>query len=169
LLACLPQDSHRRYGFSPFMGRDLQPASGVIEGAEHLFPLRVYYEDTDVSGLVYHANYLAFCERARSDLLRVLGIDQRAAIEAGEGNYAVAEANIRYLAPARLDDSLLVQTRCVELKAASVRLQQRVMRGGELLVELEIRVGFITPSGRPRRQPAEWREAFACVVAEGNA
>lgn len=155
------------------MGRDLQPASGVIEGAEHLFPLRVYYEDTDVSGLVYHANYLAFCERARSDLLRLLGIDQRAAIEAGEGNYAVAEANIRYLAPAKLDDSLVVQTQCVELKAASVRLRQRVMRandsGVDLLVDMEIRVGFIAPSGRPRRQPQAWREAFARVVAEGNA
>ena len=151
------------------MGTTLEPASGIIQGAEHLFPLRVYYEDTDVSGLVYHANYLAFCERARSDLLRLLGIDQRAAIEAGEGNYAVAEANIRYLAPAKLDDSLVVQTRCAELGAASVRLHQRVMRGGDLLVDMEIRVGFIAPSGRPRRQPAEWREAFARVVAEGNA
>jgi len=138
----------------------LQPTSGIFEGHCHLFPIRVYYEDTDLSGLVYHANYLKFCERARSDLVRLLGIDQRAAVEQGLGNYAVAEANLRYFLPARLDDSLTVQTECVELKGASVRLRQRVMRGGELLVEVTIRVGFIAPSGRPRRQPDEWRKAF---------
>ena len=143
------------------MGRIPQPASGVFEGKCHLFPCRIYYEDTDLSGLVYHANYLKYCERARSDLLRVLGIDQRAAHEAGEGNYAVAEANIRYLRPARLDDSLVVQTRLAELGAASVRLDQCVVRGDEVLAELAIRVGFIGPDGRPRRQPAAWRHAFA--------
>jgi len=138
----------------------LQPSSGIFEGHCHLFPVRVYYEDTDLSGLVYHANYLKFCERARSDLLRLLGIDQRKAHEDGVGNYAVAEANLRYFIPARLDDSLTVQTECVELKAASVRLRQRLMRGGDLLVEVTVRVGFIAPSGRPRRQPDEWRKAF---------
>ncbi|MCL6250535.1 YbgC/FadM family acyl-CoA thioesterase [Altererythrobacter sp. KTW20L] len=137
-----------------------EPASGLFDGARHLFPLRVYYEDTDLSGLVYHANYLRFCERARSDMLRVLGIDQRAAHEDGAGNYAVAEANMRFFAPARLDDSLVVQTDLAELRAASVRLVQRVVRGEELLVELAIRVGFIAPSGRPRRQPDAWRAAF---------
>ena len=63
-----------------------QPASGLFQGPLHLFPLRVYYEDTDLTGIVYHANYLRWCERARSDLLRLLGIDQRAAVEAGEGH-----------------------------------------------------------------------------------
>jgi acyl-CoA thioester hydrolase len=137
-----------------------EPPSGVLEGQSHLFPLRVYYEDTDLSGLVYHANYLKYCERARSDLLRLLEIDQRAALEAGEGYYAVTEANIRYLAPAKLDDSLLVQTECVELRPASVRLLQRVMRGEDILVEVTVRVGFIAPNGRPRRQPDAWRQAF---------
>jgi len=93
-------------------------------------------------------------------LLRVLGIDQRAAHEDGTGNYAVAEANMRFFAPARLDDSLVVQTDLAELRAASVRLVQRVARGEELLVELAIRVGFIAPNGRPRRQPDAWRAAF---------
>ena len=123
--------------------------------------MRIYYEDTDLSGLVYHANYLKFCERARSAMLRLLGIDQRAASEAGEGHYAVAEANIRYLRPAGLDDSLQVQTTCVELGAASVRLAQQVWRDGEMLVDFSVRVGFIGPDGRPRRQPAAWRAAFA--------
>ena len=134
---------------------------GWFVGQVHHFPLRIYYEDTDLSGLVYHANYLKYCERARSSLLRLLGIDQRAASEAGTGHYAVAEANIRYLRPAYLDDSLLVQTHCVELRAASVRLAQQVFRGDDLLVELAIRVGFIGPDGRPRRQPDPWRTAFA--------
>ncbi len=148
------------------MADNPQPTSGQFEGQRHLFPLRVYYEDTDLSGLVYHANYLKFCERARSDLLRLLQIDQRAAHEAGIGNYAVAEANMRFFAPARLDDSLTVQTECVELKAASVRLLQRVIRGEDRLVEVTIRVGFIAPTGRPRRQPDEWRAAFANFFAK---
>ncbi|MXO73081.1 YbgC/FadM family acyl-CoA thioesterase [Alteraurantiacibacter buctensis] len=134
---------------------------GWFVGQVHHFGLRIYYEDTDLSGLVYHANYLKYCERARSSLLRLLGIDQRAASEAGEGHYAVAEANLRYLRPAFLDDSLHVQTHCVELRAASVRLAQQVFRGDDLLVELAIRVGFIAPDGRPRRQPEAWRDAFA--------
>ena len=137
-----------------------QPASGLFQGPLHLFPLRVYYEDTDLTGIVYHANYLRWFERARSDMLRLLGVDQRAAIEAGEGNYAVAEINIRYLAPARLDDDLVIATGTEELGAASVRLRQRALRDGNLLAEAAVRVGFISPEGRPRRQPSAWRAAF---------
>ena len=85
-----------------------QPQAGHFAGGEHRLPLRVYYEDTDLSGVVYHANYLRYMERARSDMLREAGIDQRAAHEAGEGAYAVADLHIRYLAPARLNDALVV-------------------------------------------------------------
>lgn len=144
----------------------MQPSSGILEGDQHLFPVRVFYEDTDLSGVVYHANYLKYCERGRSSLLTMLGIDQRAALEAGEGNYAVAEANMRFLAPARLDDSLTVQTKCVELKAASVRLAQKVLRGDDLLVDVHVRVGFVAPNGRPRRQPDAWRAAFSEFFAK---
>jgi acyl-CoA thioester hydrolase len=142
----------------------MQPTTagdGWFVGQCHHFPCRIYYEDTDLSGLVYHANYLRYAERARSDLLRLLGIDQRAASEAGHGHYSVAEALLRYLRPARLDDSLVVQTRCVELRAASIRLAQQIWRGEDLLVEVAIRVGFIGPDGRARRQPAAWRAVFA--------
>lgn len=163
----LPAESGPRYD-ARRMPQDVQPVSGTLDGDCHLFPLRVYYEDTDLSGIVYHANYLKYCERARSDLVRMLGIDQRAAHEAGEGTYAVAEANIRYLAPARLDDSLTVQTRCVELRAASVRLAQQVFRGEDLLVEFTVRVGFVAPSGRPRRQPDAWRAAFQDFFSKDN-
>src|SRR6186713_2165477 len=101
-----------------------EPSSGRFDGPVHRFAVRAYFEDTDLSGVVYHANYLRWFERARSDMLRLLGIDQRAAVEAGEGHYAVAEINIRYLSPARLDDTLVISSEAAELRPASVRLRQ---------------------------------------------
>jgi len=149
------------------MHADLPPPSGRFDGSRHLFPVRVHYEDTDLSGIVYHANYLKFCERARSEILRQLGIDQRAAHEAGEGAYAVAEAHIRFLRPAKFDDALIVESRAAELRAASVRMAQRVLRGDEVLAEVAVRVGFIAPDGRPKRQPQAWRTAFEQFAAKG--
>lgn len=140
---------------------------GVIDGSRHLFAVRAYYEDTDLSGIVYHANYLRWFERARSDLVRMLGIDQRAAIEDGEGAYAVADLHIRYARPAKLDDTVVIESRCTEIGAASVRIVQRATRSGELLAEQTVRVGFVDPQGRPRRQPAAWRAAFS-QFAEGS-
>src|ERR1041384_7565715 len=85
-----------------------QPYRGGFVGQEHHFALTVYFEDTDTAGIVYYANYLKFMERARSDMLRAVGVDQQAAKTTGEGVYAVAEVNIRYLKPAQLGDDLLV-------------------------------------------------------------
>ena len=136
------------------------PPDGVIDGDRHLYAVRVYYEDTDLSGITYHANYLRWFERARSDLLRQLGIDQRAAIENGHGAYAVADMHIRYLKPAKLDDDLVVETRCSDLKAASCRMEQVIRRGDTVCCTASLRVGFIAPSGRPTRQPSEWLDAF---------
>lgn len=146
------------------------PPGGILVGARHLYAVRVYYEDTDLSGITYHANYLRWFERARSDMLRLLEIDQRAAFEAGEGAYAVSELTIRYLAPARLDDAVLIESRAEEIGAASCRMHQRALRGADLLAEARLRVGFVAPDGRPRRQPAAWRQAFATIVppAEGS-
>ncbi|KRA79354.1 YbgC/FadM family acyl-CoA thioesterase [Altererythrobacter sp. Root672] len=146
-----------------------QPPSGLFNGPLHLFPVRVYYEDTDLSGIVYHANYLRWFERARSDMLRLLEVDQRAAVEAGEGAYAVADLAIRYVAPARLDDAVIIETTAAEIGAASVRLLQRAMREKDLLAEMSVRVGFISPDGRPRRQPAPWRAAFETVLTPKDA
>jgi acyl-CoA thioester hydrolase len=140
------------------------PPAGLFEGAVHRFAVRAYYEDTDLSGVVYHANYLRWFERARSDLVRLLGIDQRAAQESGEGTYAVSELAIRYLAPARLDDVVIVETLAQEVGAASCRLVQRALREGLLLADAQVRVGFIGPDGRPRRQPADWRAAFQHIL-----
>ncbi|UOR16526.1 YbgC/FadM family acyl-CoA thioesterase [Qipengyuania aquimaris] len=141
------------------------PPDGIIDGDRHLYAVRVYYEDTDLSGITYHANYLRWFERARSDLLRRLEIDQRAAIEQGGGAYAVSEINLKYLRPAKLDDDVLIETRCTELKAASCRMHQKAFRGDELLAEAHLRVGFVSPSGRPIRQPEEWRDSFARFVS----
>jgi acyl-CoA thioester hydrolase len=151
------------------MAIDLTPPGGCLDGAAHYFPVRVYYEDTDLSGIVYHANYLKWFERARSDLLRVIGIDQRAAQEAGEGTYAVAELSIRYAAPARLDDAVTIVSRPIELRAASCRLHQQAWRGAELLAEAHLRVGFVGADGRPRRQPQGWRAAFATLMEDKTA
>ena len=140
-----------------------QPPSGSFAGAVHRMAVRVYFEDTDLTGVAYHANYLRWFERARSDMVRLLGIDQRAAQEAGEGSYAVAELAIRYLAPARLDDVVVVESVVEELRGASCRLRQRALRDDTVLSEASVRVGFVDPSGRPRRQPAAWRAAFASV------
>lgn len=139
---------------------------GCFDGPRHLYAVRVYYEDTDLSGITYHANYLRWFERARSDLLRMLKIDQRAAIEAGEGAYAVADLNIRYLRPAKLDDDVLIETMCSEIRAASCRMHQRAFCGDELLSQASLRVGFVAPDGRPRRQPKEWTDAFKAFMEE---
>jgi acyl-CoA thioester hydrolase len=141
-----------------------EPPGGVLDGCVHRFAVRAYFEDTDLSGVVYHANYLRWFERARSDFLRLLGIDQRAAQEAGEGAYAVSELTIRYAAPARLDDTVLIESVAEELRAASCRIHQRAMRDGVLLAEARLRVGFVAPDGRPRRQPDAWRKALARLL-----
>ena len=137
---------------------------GCFDGSVHRFAVRAYFEDTDLSGVVYHANYLRWFERARSDLVRLLGIDQRAAQEDGTGAYAVADLTIRYLAPARLDDVVLIESVAEELGAASCRLLQKAFRDDTLLAEARVRVGFVGPDGRPRRQPAPWRAAFASIM-----
>jgi len=140
------------------------PSAGLLDGTVHLFAVRAYYEDTDLSGVVYHANYLKWFERARSDLVRLLGIDQRAAQESGTGTYAVLDLAIRYRAPARLDDEVRIETCAEELGAASCRLLQRAFRGETLLAEMRVRVGFVGPDGRPKRQPPNWRAGFARML-----
>ncbi|HEX8238161.1 MAG TPA: YbgC/FadM family acyl-CoA thioesterase [Allosphingosinicella sp.] len=140
-----------------------------MRGRAHLFPLRVYFEDTDVAGIVYYANYLRFIERARSDMLRLIGVDQRGAIEDGEGVYAVAEVSVKYRAPARLADDLVVVTEIEAVRAATVLIHQRVMRGDELLADARVTAAFLTPDGRPRRQPREWTLAFERLLKEGRA
>jgi acyl-CoA thioester hydrolase len=144
-----------------------QPQRGRLVGREHRFPVRVFFEDTDLSGVVYHANYLRYMERARSDMLSVAGIDQRAAFDAGEGYYVVADLRIRYRRPARLDDALVVVTTVKGFTAASATIHQRVMLDREVLTEAEVLAAFVAPvSGRPRRQPREWLAVFERLLED---
>jgi acyl-CoA thioester hydrolase len=143
--------------------------SGLIGGHLHRFAVRAYFEDTDLSGVVYHANYLRWFERARSDFVRLLGIDQRAVNEAGEGAFAVVDLTIRYAAPARLDDGVMIETTCEDLRAATCRMHQKAIReDGLLLSEAHLRVGFVAPDGRARRMPEAWRAAFKTIAIEGH-
>ena len=140
-----------------------QPYRGGFVGAEHRFALSVYFEDTDTAGIVYYANYFKYMERARSDMLRAVGIDQRAALDAGDGVYAVAEAAIRYLRSAKLGDDLVVVSTVETVRAASVVIHQRVMRGTEQLTDARVTAAFLDPAGRPIRQPREWVERFNAI------
>lgn len=137
-----------------------QPYAGGFRGNTHHFALRVYFEDTDLSGIVYYANYLKYMERARSDMLRAVGIDQRAVLDRGAGYYAVAECSIRYRRSARLDDELVVLSEVGDVRAASCVIHQRVMRGLELLTDASVTAAFLTGDGRPQRQPRAWVEKF---------
>jgi acyl-CoA thioester hydrolase len=143
-----------------------EPYRGQLVGRTHYFALRVYFEDTDVAGIVYYANYLRFMERARSDMLRAMGVDQRAALEGGEGVYAVAEVSLKYRRPAKLDDDLLVVTELLEVRAASVLIHQRVMRGDEVLTDGTVTAAFLSRDGRPKRQPRAWVELFDRLKGE---
>lgn len=139
-------------------------AIGRIEGRAHRYPVRVYFEDTDLSGMVYHANYLRYMERARSDFLRALGIGQRDAADRGEGVYTVSDLAIRYRRPAGLDDDLTVTSRVTAIGAATATIQQTVSRDGEILTEAAVTAAFLSPAGRPRRQPAAWIAAFKALL-----
>jgi acyl-CoA thioester hydrolase len=138
--------------------------SGEIRDGGHLLPVRVYYEDTDFSGVVYHASYLRFMERGRTDYLRLLGTDHRALFEQTEAEapgfaFVVRSMNIDFLKPARMDDVLTIATAPHEVKGASITLHQRVMRGDELLVEAQVRVAFVS-GGRARPIPKALRSAM---------
>jgi acyl-CoA thioester hydrolase len=138
---------------------------GEIRDGRHHQPVRVYYEDTDFTGVVYHASYLRFMERGRSNYLRLLGADQRGLFEATEREapgfaFVVRRMVIEFLKPARMDDVLEVVSEPAEVKGASVTMRQRVMRGAEVLVEAEVQVAFVS-GGRPRPIPKVLRMALA--------
>ena len=137
---------------------------GVIRDGRHHQLVRVYYEDTDFSGIVYHASYLRFMERGRTNYLRLLGADQRALFEevrkeAPGFAFVVRSMTIEFLKPACMDDVLTIATKPEEVKGASVQLHQQVWRGDELLVEAQVRVAFVS-GGRARPIPKPLRAAM---------
>jgi len=147
------------------MAGDLDtPYRGGFVGQEHHFALTVYFEDTDTAGVVYYANYLKFMERARSDMLRAVGVDQSDVLRAGGGAYYVAQCTIRYVKPARLGEELVVLSSVEQVRAASVEIHQRVMRNGEMLTDARVTAAFLDANGRPQRQPKEWVDRFRSIT-----
>jgi acyl-CoA thioester hydrolase len=135
------------------------------DGRRHVLPVRVYFEDTDFSGLVYHGSYVRWCERGRSDFLRLLGGDHRRLIDGSGGcepaAFVVRRLALDFLKPARIDEILEVETRVKEMGAASLTLRQTISRGEKVLAEAEVTVVLVSVSGKPLRISSALRQAFA--------
>ena len=138
----------------------MDEAYGAIVDGKHVFPIRVYYEDTDAGGVVYYANYLKFAERARTEFLRLAGAQHRELMASENVMMAVRRCEVDYLSPAKLDDALEVHTEIAELRGASMWANQDVRRGGSILARLKLRVACVTGDGRPARFPAFVHEAL---------
>ena len=144
-------------------------AGRLVEGSDgrrrHILPIRVYFEDTDFSGLVYHASYVRWCERGRSDFLRVLGTDHRKLIDGSNSRepaaFVVRRMAFDFFRPARIDEVLEVVTRVKDLGAASLTLNQVIERDGTKLVEAEVVVVLVSMSGKPMRISQAVRQSFS--------
>jgi acyl-CoA thioester hydrolase len=145
-----------------------EPTRGRLDGDTHRLALRVYYEDTDFSGLVYHANYLRFLERGRTEFIRALGIDQRS-LHAETGlAFVVSRMSLVFLRPAVMDDVVLVETVTRAARGAALVLGQRLLRGEAVLIEVEVTVVTVK-GGRPQRLPEAIRAAIAAHAQEISA
>jgi acyl-CoA thioester hydrolase len=136
------------------------PSSGAIRDGAHFFPVRVYYEDTDAAGLVYYANYLKYAERARTELLRLAGFEQERMRQETGLVFVVRHCAADYLAAARLDDELAVETRVAGVGAATLDLAQQIRRRDAVLVALDFRIACLGRTGRPHRLPPGLRLAL---------
>lgn len=137
---------------------EIEAPQGRFEGKKFLFPVRIYYEDTDAGGVVYYANYLRYAERARTEFIRALGCDdQREALEEEDKfGFMVRGLTIDYKAPAVLDDLLTVTCELVSVKGAAAEMKQEIYRGEQLLVSLEIKLAYVSyRRKRPHRIPSE--------------
>jgi acyl-CoA thioester hydrolase len=145
--------------------------AGRIEGETHVLPVRVYFEDTDCGGVVYHANFLKFCERGRSDFIRLLGIEATSLADPVQGEpaiFVVRRVEIDYFKPGRMDDVLEVVTACAEIGSASLVLRQDVRREGTLLASAKITVVLVSRGGKPQRLGALIRGALQRFVNQAR-
>ncbi len=138
--------------------------SGRVEGGTHHLPIRVYYEDTDAAGIVYYANYLKFAERARTEMLRLAGINQSEMAKRYGMAFAVRDCAVDFRAPARLDDLIEVRSRFTELVGATVSGVQSIWRDAEELVRLDVRVACLRENGRPTRIPVPLGQALQLFI-----
>lgn len=157
------------------------PSAGWWEGTSHVFPTRVYYEDTDAGGIVYHANYLRFAERARNEMLRLSGFPHAAMVAQTGVALTVRRCEIDFRQPARLDDALEVVSRIVDIGAATLDIEQDVRRASGLawggveastgpapLVRLGLRLACINAQGRPVRLPVALRSVMVNILSKGQ-
>ena len=134
--------------------QDQAPSAGWIEGREHVLPVRIYYEDTDFTGMVYHANYLRYFERGRSDFFRIAGISHTALLGLAEPTaFTLVRIELDYRRAARVDDALLVRTTYDAIQGARLMVSQRITRGDELLTEAKVQAVCIDMQGRAKRPP----------------
>lgn len=128
----------------------------LFEDKTFSFPIRIYYEDTDAGGIVYYANYLRYAERARTEYLRHLGINQQEMLKSQEMGFVVRDCHISYKSPAKLDDTLNITCKVTELKGVSLKMEQKLYRGENVICEIEITLVFLSlPAMRPTKIPAE--------------
>jgi acyl-CoA thioester hydrolase len=140
---------------------------GHFDGKTHVLPLRVYYEDTDLSGVVYHANYLRYMERARTEFFRLAGVTKMADLDSAEPTaWAIREVRASYHRPARVDDALCVRTELVAISGARIEALQKIYAGEILLVEGRIEACIVTLTGRPRRLPQSLRDLLTPFLVE---
>ncbi len=138
-----------------------QPFPGYLDGREHVLPVRVYYEDTDFTGVVYHGNYVRYFERGRSDFLRVVGVSHASLLDReDQAAFTVVRMEIDFRRPARIDDGLVVRSSCSRTKGPRLYFDQKIMRGEELLAQAVVEVACIDMSGRPRKPPAGLMETL---------
>lgn len=142
-----------------------EPIAGELTPFGHRLVARVYFADTDFSGVVYHARYLEFLERGRSDFLRLSGVRHTELLEGSRHGetlvWVVRRMKLEFRAAATIDDVLVIETRTKELSGARIVMDQRILRAGKVLVEAEVEAAVIDGRGRPRRFPPEWVKAFA--------
>jgi acyl-CoA thioester hydrolase len=144
------------------------PSSGTLADGVHSLPVRVYYEDTDAGGIVYHANYLRWFERGRTEMLRLLGISLSQEARAGTGQFAVHEMHIVWHSPARHDDALTIETRCTRVRAAAVVMEQCLVHAGAIICSATVTVALLDMQGRPRRLPKCWTETFQSLASQAK-
>ena len=136
------------------MTQDAEPSAGWIEGREHQLPVRIYYEDTDFTGMVYHANYLRYFERGRSDFFRIAGISHTELLGLAEPTaFTIVRIELDYRRAARVDDALLVRTTYDTIKGPRLMVSQRITRGEELIAEAKVQAVCIDLAGRAKRPP----------------
>jgi acyl-CoA thioester hydrolase len=136
-----------------------EPTAGALDGNTHLLPVRVYYEDTDFTGVVYHANYLRYFERGRSDFLRLAGVSHTDLLERADPSaFAVTRIDVGFKRAARVDDALTVRTEYQSVTGVRLNIGQEIRRGDEVIATAQVEAVCITPDGRVRRPPADLLE-----------